>query len=258
VDAQVGKAIAGVGVVLALVAIWVDALAGQSYWSLDGTLGAFLLIMAIVGALAVAAGQNRAVLVIGGILLGFYGFYPAATATDQWHFLDAGAWLGLSGGALMTLGALAILAPAWLSTRTGASMDTPAAGLAAVGLVLSFVAIWPKADKDGSYWNAPSLGHSLAIVMIILAVAAALGIVGAVMMHSTAAAGLAATAGMIYCGTLLFVPVGDAFGQLGQLRLGGWLGFFGGILLAAGTMKLTRTAITTRTATATAMPTPAT
>jgi hypothetical protein len=238
VDAQVGKAVSAVGVVLALVAIWVNALAGQSYWDLDGTVGAFLLIMAILAGLAVAAGVSRAVLLFGGILLGFYGFLPAAFATDNWGTLDAGAWLGFCGGALITLGALAILAPSWL--RAGANLNASplAGGIAALGLVLSIVAIWPDADTGGSYWSAPGLGHSLGVVILIAAVAAAVGLAGAMVMGSRAAAGLAATSGAILCGLLLFLPVGDAFNQLGDLRAGGWLGFFGGLLVAKGTFSL--------------------
>jgi len=237
VDAQVGKAIGAAGVVLALVAIWIDALASQSYWDVDGTFSAFLLIMAILAGLAVLAGLERGMLVTGGILLGFYGFFPAALATDQWKILDAGAWLGLCGGALVMLAALSALVPAWLSARPGPPMPSPVAiGLAVVGLVLSIVAIWPKADSGGSYWKHDGFGHSLAIVMLILAGAAGLGIVGTFAMQTRAATGLAAVAGVILCGLLLALPVGDAFNSLGELRAGGWLGFFGGLLLAAGTV----------------------
>jgi hypothetical protein len=192
--------------------------------------------MAIVGALVVALNAMRGTLVVGGILLGFYGFLPAALATDQWHFLDAGAWLGFCGGALMTLGALAVLAPAWIRASLRDPLPMTAAGIAAVGLALSTVAIWPKADTDGSYWNAPSLGHSLGVVMLVLVILAAIGLVAAIGMRVGAGAGLAAVAGLIDCGLLLFIPVGDAFNQLGHLRAGGWLGFFGGLLLAIGAM----------------------
>jgi hypothetical protein len=238
VDAQVGKAVSAVGVVLALVAIWVNALASQSYWDLDGTVGAFLLIMAILAALAVAAGHSRATLLFGGVLLGFYGFLPAALATDHWGTLDAGGWLGFCGGALITLGALALLAPAWLRGGTSMTVSPLVAGVAALGLVLSIVAIWPDADRDGSYWSAPGLGHSLGVLLLVLAIAAGLGLAAATAMGNRAAAGLAATAGVILCGLLLFLPVGDAFNQLGDLRAGGWLGLFGGLLLAGATFVM--------------------
>jgi hypothetical protein len=58
-----------------------------------------------------------------------------------------------------------------------------------------------------------------------------------------AAAGLAAVAGLIACGLFIFIPVGDAFGNLGEMRAGGWLGFFGGLLLAIGTVMLNRGAM---------------
>ena len=49
-----GWAIAAVGVVLALVAIWIDSLQGSSYWS-DGTTGVFLLIVAGIAGLGLLA-----------------------------------------------------------------------------------------------------------------------------------------------------------------------------------------------------------
>jgi hypothetical protein len=238
VDAQVGKAVAAVGVVLALVAIWVNALTGQSYWDLDGTVGVFLLLMAILAGLAVAAGMSRAMLLTGGILLGFYGFLPAAYATDHWGVLDAGAWLGFCGGALIALGAVAILAPSWFHAGTRVEASPLAAGIAALGVVLSVVAIWPDADKGGSYWNAPALGHSLGVVMLIAAIATGLGLAAGSAMGSRPGLGLAAVAGSILCGLMLFLPVGDAFNQLGDLRAGGWLGFFGGLMAAGGTYAL--------------------
>ncbi len=248
-DAQVGRAIAAVGVVLAVVAIWTDAVASRSYWSLDGTVGAFLLIMvilaglALVGAVAGQAGCERALLTIGAVLVGFYGFFPAALATDQWDVLDAGGWLGLCGGALITVGALIVLMPARGETRTMAAAAGPPMGalLAALGLVLAFVALWVKVDNGGgSYWNAPELGHSLGIVMLIALILAAVGLAGVVVMRSAPAAGLAALGGLIACGLFIFIPVGDAFNDLGQLRAGGWLGFFGGLLLAIGVVMLSK------------------
>jgi hypothetical protein len=224
--------------VLALVAIWVDAGGGRSYWDLDGTVGAFLLIMSILAGLAVAARVSRAALLFGGILLGFYGFLPAALATGQWGDLDAGAWLGFCGGALITLGALAILAPSWLRAGITVNASPLAGGIAALGLVLSIVAIWPDAEKGGSYWSAPGLGHSLGAVMLIAAVATGVGLAGGMAAGNRAAFGLAATAGAILCGLQLFFPVGDAFNQLGDLRAGGWLGLFGGLMVAGATFSL--------------------
>ena len=57
--AMAGRAIAAVGVVLAFVSIWVDSLPGSSYWSGDGTIGAFCLLLACLAALAFAAGYTR-------------------------------------------------------------------------------------------------------------------------------------------------------------------------------------------------------
>jgi hypothetical protein len=252
VDAQVGRGIAAVGVVLALLGIWLHAVVGQSYWDLDGTAGAFLLIMAILGALALlagfsggAGGADRALLITGAVLLGFYAFFPAALATDKWDYLDAGAWLGFVGGCLMTIGALAVLMP-WRSAPAATSAANPPMGaaLAALGLILIVPAIWLKVDNEGgSYWNAPGLGHSLGVLILILVILAGLGLVGAVLAGVAGAAGLAALAGLILCGLMVFIPVGDAFGDLGNMRAGAWLGFFGGLLLAIGVVLLSRSAM---------------
>ncbi len=263
-DAQVGRAIAAVGVVLALIAIWIDAVAGQSYWDVDGTVGAFLLIMVILAGLALvgafmgqAAGAYRALLTIGAVLVGFYGFFPAALATDQWSILDAGGWLGLCGGALITVGALIMLMPARGETRTMAAAAGPPMGamLAGLGLVLCFIALWVKVDNGGgSYWNAPNLGHSLGVVMLIALILSAVGLVGVVMMRMAPAAGLAALGGLIACGLFIFIPVGDAFNDLGQMRAGAWLGFFGGLLLAIGVVMLSKSVATTAAHTTTTAP----
>jgi len=105
-----GRAIAAVGVVLAFVCIWIDALPGDSYWSGDGTTGAFVLVLACLAALALAAGYagrvgNDALLVVGAVMLGFYLFIPVAFAFDQLDIPDAGTWLALAAGLMIVTGA---------------------------------------------------------------------------------------------------------------------------------------------------------
>ena len=45
-NALAGRGIAAVGAVLAIVAIWIDATPGESYWDFDGTLAGFGLALA--------------------------------------------------------------------------------------------------------------------------------------------------------------------------------------------------------------------
>src|SRR5213593_1185122 len=105
-----GKVIAAVGVVLAFVGIWVDAVPGESYWSIDGTLGAFGLVLACLAAFFFAAGfagrkANGALFAVGAVMLGYYAEEPAILAFDDWDQTRAGMWLALAAGALIVAGA---------------------------------------------------------------------------------------------------------------------------------------------------------
>lgn len=246
-NAQAGRGIAAVGAVLAFVAIWIHALNGRSYWNFDRTVGVFLIILACLAVLAllgaVAAGMtgqaDRALLFVGAILFGFYLFFPAAFATDQWDLLDAGAWLGLSGAGLVTIGAMVAHAagsgrPAEPAGRGG--LDPPMlVGL--LGVVLVVVSIWTKLETGaGSYWNLSGAGHSLGIVLLILACACGAGLLLAAVWGMRSLAGLGWLAGLIACGIVLFDPVRAAFHQFGTLGTGAWLGLVGGLLIAVGSM----------------------
>src|SRR5207244_12241646 len=106
VNAVAGRAIAAVGVVLAFVGIWVDALPAERYWSLDGTIGAFALVLAWLAALLFAGGYvsqwaNGPLFAVGAVMLGYYGEYPAVLAFDNWDETKAGMWLAFAAGALI-------------------------------------------------------------------------------------------------------------------------------------------------------------
>jgi len=218
VNAQAGRAIAAVGAVLAFVAIWIHALEGPShslsYWDYDRTVGVFLIIFACLAVLAllaaVAAGMtgqaDRALLFAGAILFGFYLFFPAAFATDQWKLLDAGAWLGLSGAGLVTIGAMVAHAagPGRPPEPGRAAMDPPTlVGL--LGVVLVVVSIWTNLESGGgSYWNLTGAGHSLGIVLLILACACGAGLLLAAVWGMRSLAGLGWLAGLIACGIVVF------------------------------------------------------
>lgn len=236
-NAMAGRAIAAAGVVLAFVGIWVKALSsGDSYWSIDGTIGAFALVLAILAALLLAAGYagrsaNGWLFAVGAVMLGYYGWYPAALAFNNWDESRAGLWLAFAGAALIVIGAGA-------SYVTGAARDTPSglsreALVSGLGIALVFPGIFVSAGSGYTYWRLGLLGHSLGIVMLILAVAAALawaaGVAGA------ATRGLDQALTLVLLGLVAFNPVGAAFGDFGALDSGAWIAFAGGVLAAGGT-----------------------
>jgi uncharacterized membrane protein len=236
---MLGRGIAGVGVVLGLIAIWVGAASNGAvstkYWD-DGTYGGVLLILAILAALALAAAiatdrrdYDLAYGAIGGIGFGLYLFVPAVFAFDQWKLLDTGAWLGLCS-ALTFIGATIAT---WDSDRPLARPPAAGALLAFAGLALVFAGIFPTYESgQGSYWDINGNGHSFAITLIILIVLTALSIGAAYSM----AAGMdsAILLGAITFGAALAVPVNNAFNNFGDLEAGAWLTAIGGILVAVG------------------------
>jgi hypothetical protein len=150
-----GRGIAAVGAVLAIVAIWIDAVSGSSYWS-DGTTGVFLLVLAAIAGLGLAAGYtgqstNGWVFAAGAVLLGFYGWLPVALAFDKWDLLDAGAWLGVAGGALIVIGAGSTFLAAGGAESTPAGMSPPALA-AGLGIALVFP------GSSSTHWRAPATG----------------------------------------------------------------------------------------------------
>jgi hypothetical protein len=237
VNAMAGRAIAAVGVVLAFVCIWIDALPGDSYWSGDGTVAAFVLVLAGLAALAFVAGYagrggTGALFAIGAVMLGFYLFIPVALAFDDWDQTRAGTWLAVAAGGLIVIGAgiTYLMRGAPQATPAGMSPASLAAGL---GIALVFPGIWLDATSTGdSYWSSAGLGHSLGIVLLILAVASALA--WAASYAGTNTGGLDAALTLVLLGFVSFFPVGAAFGDFGTLRAGAWLAFAGGILAAGG------------------------
>ncbi len=235
-NAIAGKAIAGIGVVLAFVAIWIDAVPGSSYWDFDGTVAAFGIALAAIAALVLTAGYagkagNGALYAVGAVLLGFWSWFPAATAFKNWDQTRAGMWLAFAGAALIVLGSAAsyLVTGGASSTPAGAS---PAALAAGLGIALVFPGIFLDASAGQSYWQGP-FGHSLGILMLILAVAAALA--WAATFAGAGTRGLDAAVTLVLLGLVAFVPVGAAFGDFGSLDAGAWIAFAGGILAAGGT-----------------------
>lgn len=237
-NAMAGRAIAAVGVVLAFVGIWVKAFSfGESYWSFDGTIGAFGLVLACLAALALAADYigrpaNGALFAIGAVMLGFYGWYPAALAFNNWDESRAGLWLAFAGAILIVIGAGAsyVTGKAAPDTPAGLSRETLLAGL---GIALLFPGLFLDAASGVSYWKLGFFGHSLGIVMLILAIAAALAWAAGVTGRGTRGLDQALT--LVLLGLVAFAPIESAFGNFGSLDSGAWLAFAGGILAAGGT-----------------------
>jgi hypothetical protein len=242
-----GRAIAAAGVVLAIVAIWIDAVSSSTYWS-DGTTGAFLLVLSGLAALGLAAGYtgqstNGAVLAVGAVLLGFYGWIPVAFAFNDWDQTRAGTWLGVAGAALIVIGAgssyLAAGAPR--DTPTGLSREAVVAGL---GIALIFPGIFLDSLNGTSYWHS-LLGRSLGIVLLVLTIASAS--TWAATINGTSTRGLDQALTLVLLGLLSFYPVAAAFGDFGSLDSGAWIAFAGAILAAGGIwaargMEMPRTA----------------
>lgn len=242
-----GRALAAIGAVLAIVAVWLDALAAtppQSYWDLDVTLAAFGLGAAILALLFAAASfAGRAtdgwLFATGALLLGYYAWFPAYLAFSQWDQTKVGLWLALAGAALITIGA----AGALLSTGGPASTParlTPPMLFAGIGIALCIPGIFLYASSDTSYWNGP-FGHWLGIVMLAVTILASLTWTAAY--GGAATHGLDLALGLVLLGLMASEPIGSAFDHLGDLQIGAWLGLLGGILAAGGTWAARRMAL---------------
>jgi hypothetical protein len=232
------RLVAAVGAVLAIVGIFLDAAPSLSYWDFDGTVAWTGLILAGAALLLVAASfagraLNGWLFATGAVLAGYWAWLPAVTAFDDWDQTRAGMWLCLGGSLLIAVGAAVLLVAGGEAASTPPGMSFPAL-VAGVGIVLVFPGIFLNAQAGVSYWHGPPLsGHSLGILMLILAVlsAAAWGatFVGIETRGLDAAFTLAAL------GIVGFNPVQVAFDNLGDLQVGAWLALAGGILAAGGT-----------------------
>jgi hypothetical protein len=233
---QAGRGLALIGAVLAIIALFIDYVPGQSYWNLDGTMAAVGLGAAIIaGLLALAAWAGQTdwdgwLFATGAFLIGYWGFFPALTAFGDWDQTRAGLWLAFAGGLLIAVGAAWSI---WVAGGARSTPDgtTPAALAAGLGIALVFPGIFIDAGGDVTYWQVS--GHSLGIVMLAVAILA--GLVWAATVTGTATRGLDVALTLILFGLTAFNVVGAAFGGFGNLGTGAWLAFAGGILAAGGT-----------------------
>jgi hypothetical protein len=251
--ALAGRAIAAVGVVLGLVAIWTHSLpGGANYWS-DGTFGGFLLILMILTALLLAGGYttgrrdlDTTAGVIGTIALGMFLYLPVLFAFNHWKDIGAGAFIGL--------GTVAIPLGVWM--MHGATMpatmthETRSMGgiLAVIGMVLLVIGIWTHTTtRGGTYWTTTGLGHNAGICLLVMAILTVVLVVAAYGGTMPWASDAALTLAALTLGFTLFYPVGLAFNHLGQLRVGGWLATAGGIVLLLGIEAMRGTVHASRT-----------
>jgi hypothetical protein len=165
-------------------------------------------------------------------MLGFYGWYPAALASGQWHEAGPGTWLAFGGSALIVAGAWTAQISAG-DARTRPTGLSPEAVLAGVGIALVFAAIWLDVAGNSSYWDGGGLGHSLGIVLIVITAAAALAWGANVAGRQTW--GLDQVLTLVLLGLVAFWPVRAAFEQFGDLQVGAWLALAGGVLAAGAT-----------------------
>jgi hypothetical protein len=96
-------------------------------------------------------------------------------------------------------------------------------GIAAVGIVLAFIAIWVRAlsfPVGQRYWDDGTLGGSL----LILAVLAALALAAAVSTGDRQYDIAVGAIGGVGWGIYLFLPAVYAFDQWDNIDVGGWLG----------------------------------
>ncbi|MGE5272624.1 MAG: hypothetical protein ACM3QU_02475 [Verrucomicrobiota bacterium] len=231
------RILAVAGAVLAIVGVFLDALAGVSYWNLDGTLawagivlGAAALLM--VAASFVGAPTDGWLFAIGAVLVGYWGWLPAALAFSDLDQAKIGAWLCIAGAVAIAAGAavVVILTQRASTTPRGISL---ASVLSLVGIALVYPAIFLHVEQDQSYWDGPFGLRFFGILMLALTSLCAAAWVATAIGRPTR--GLDAALTLVLLGLVAFDPVDKAFNRFGDLQVGGWLALAGGILAAGGT-----------------------
>jgi hypothetical protein len=240
---MIGRGMVLIGLVLAVIALWLDVLPDTKYFD-DGTQGAFLLAVAVIAGLLLAVSwlQNRPqptriALGLCVLLLGYYVFFPAALAFSNLDEMEAGGWLGLVGAVIAVIGA-------WIGSRSqGAQTVMPSAmgmrgvqmgTLAALGgVVLCVISIWLDASGPTSYWNF-SDDYILGILMLIAGVLCGLALLATWMGRGPTSALWASIFALMLCGMFIVGPVATAFNNFGELEVGAWLGFVGGLVAVCG------------------------
>lgn len=244
-QALAGRAVAGVGVVAGIVAIWLEAISGAGFsYGDDGTTIAYLLVTLLLAAACLVSGAtggpklDAGAAAAGGAALGFYLFFPAAIAWNDFNALGAGAWLGICT-ALIPIGAVfaSVSGRGWrLPDRQPSAIE---ALPAIAGVVLVFVAIWLTATDGRSYWDLSTPGsHALGVVMIAFCAAVAMRIFSTLTWASPLSADAGVALAAVTFGLYEAGVVEAAFGNFGQLDEGAWLGAAGALVLLLGMASL--------------------
>jgi hypothetical protein len=244
-QAMTGRAVAALGVVLGVVAIFVDFTStalGSVKYSDDGTILAFLLVTLVLTAVLLAGaigGRDELdayAAVTGSMAFGFFLFIPAGLGFNHFDLVGAGGWLGVCSG-LIPLGLWYSLAS---RPRAVGRPGTPLVLVPIAGRILCLVAIWLTAESDVgvSYWNLADKGRALPALMLLLVLG------GAVLGAST----LGSPTSMAADGTLILAAItfglfgaeviASAFDEFGSLGAGAWLGAAGGLVLLIGVKLL--------------------
>jgi hypothetical protein len=225
------------GGVLAIVGVFLDGYAGVSYWDYDGTLAWAGIVLGAAALLMVAAAVAGAptggwLFATGAVLVGYWGWLPAAFAFSDLDQVKVGAWLGLAGALVIAIGAGAALVLSGRATTTPKVISL-ASVLSFVGIALVYPSIFLHVINDQSYWDGPTGLRFFGVLMLALtSLCAVLWIVTAV---GRLTRGLDAAFTLVLLGLVGFQPVYQAFNHFGDLQVGAWLALAGGILAAGGT-----------------------
>ena len=108
--------------------------------------------------------------------------------------------------------------------------------LVAVGVALSFPAIWLKFGGFQSYWSQTGVGHSVGIGMLSLASVCAVLLLVSMIRPRPAWVSAFSIPGLVLAGLLLYVPLQFAFPHHEFLKAGGWIGFAASMALLVGSI----------------------
>jgi len=234
---KAGRLAAAVGAALGIAGVFLDAFADVSYWDLDGTLAWAGLLLGAAALLLVAAGfagmrTDGWLFATGAVLVGYWGWLPAAFALSKLDQVQVGAWLCFAGALVIAVGAGAVLVLAGQATTTPKGISL-ASVLSIAGIALIYPAIFLHVEQDQSYWDGPFGLRFFGI--LILALTSVCAVVWAATVIGKPTRGLDAALTLVLLGLVAFDPVDKAFNRFGDLQTGAWLALAGGILAAGGT-----------------------
>ena len=173
-----GRALAGVGVVMGLLAVALDLVSsgGSTARYLDhGAVAAFIIVLLSVASyLPAEVGLDSLAAAAGSAAFGFYLFVPALFAFNELRALGAAAWLGLAtvlipiGWAIVRVLEREPGATAPSAVTGAALLRDPVRAQAFAGLALIVAGIWLPALSGGTtYWDASSSGHALGLLTLL-------------------------------------------------------------------------------------------